>query len=464
MDVFSWFRQKRHGIRPVPFDEIAIPLEPTPAFGLVVYCQLESGARPSDAELVRYAEQWTQAHTIEPLRSGILDFLRRDLMNFFVHDRSVMPEPPDDVLRAYNPGETEERRFRNATHALVIGAPDLLIPPRIGLWSVIAAARGIAAALPSATIVDPEFPRLLPLAQLSQDLPEDGVIRVTDHILIPYSSDAATGLLWITTKGMARFGLPDIEIHDAPPNLAGSLMPVMNGLAQRLAQAATRLVLDNDPDEDTIDTLSLRSQFRFGVSDVQAAYEDPSTGTYGGSGDDNTTTIRLELRERGDGTLYIRLAPPHGLRADIGVWLNRMLSELMGSDLHIEAVESGDKAMTRAHETALAELPGVRSRFQVGFRSGEVLHIKHGFETADKGHEFMWVAVTHWDGDMLRGNIANDPQYRRDLQAGQTVTIREGDVFDWMIAHTDGRVEGAFTNDALQDYDDHPEDEGEGGA
>ena len=233
MDVFSWFRQKRQGIRPASQDDLRVPLEVAPTFGLVVYCRLEgAGATlPDKSVLLHDAADWVGLHTEEPLRSGILDFLQQDLVNLFLHDRAEMPEPPDEILRAYNPGETEERRFRNATHAIVIGSPDLLVAPRIGLWSVIATARGIAGALPGGVIVDPEFPRLLPLEQMNEDLPSDGAIRVPDHILIPYSSDARTGLLWITTKGMARFGLPEIEVRGAPPNLAASMMPVMNGLA-----------------------------------------------------------------------------------------------------------------------------------------------------------------------------------------------------------------------------------------
>jgi len=259
VDVFSWFRQKRQGIRPAPFDEIRIPLEATPTFGLVVYCRLENGhSAPDSEELLRYGADWAEAHIAEPMRTGIQEFLRQDLINLFIHDRAEMPEPPDDILRAYNPGETEERRFRNANHAFVIGSPDLLTAPRIGMWSVIAAARGIAAALPGGVIVDPEFPRLLPLEQLAEDLPVDGEIRVPDHILIPYYSDSRTGLLSITTKGMARFGLPDIEVRNAPPNLAGSLMPVLNGLAQRLTISAMRVVAECDGEDEVPESLTMR--------------------------------------------------------------------------------------------------------------------------------------------------------------------------------------------------------------
>jgi uncharacterized protein YegJ (DUF2314 family) len=454
LDVFSWFRQKRQGIRPVPHGEILIPVEATPTFGLVVYGNLGTNPPPDEDELLGYGRRWAEAHATEPLRSGIIDFVDQGLINLFIHDRAGMPEPPDDVLRAYNPGETEERRFRNAANAIVIGSPDLLVAPRIGLWSVMAVARGIASQIQGGVIVDPEFPRLLSLDSLGEDLPEDGVVYVADHILIPYSSDAKTGLLWITTKGMARFGLPEIEIHDAPPNLAGSLMPVLNGLAQRLVACAMDLVTDSVAADATPDALPLRTPFRLSMRDIRSAYNDPER-VGGETKGEGSATIRLEVveRERG-GPFFVRVAPPKGIRADVGVWLNRLLTDLLGSDPQIESIETGDERMERAHQQAVIEIPLVRARFQSGFRSGEVLHVKYGFPTDDEGREFMWIAVTTWEEDRLRGTIANDPQYRRDLHAGQTVEVVENEIYDWMIAHTDGRIEGAFTNLALQDQEE----------
>ena len=210
----------------------------------------------------------------------------------------------------------------------------------------------------------------------------------------------------------------------------------------------------------------MRSQFRFGVADIRLAYEDDDSP---GDADENdaVSTVRLELSDyiaqscseeeggislHGAGGLgFLRLVPPHGVRADIGVYLNRLLTDLLGSDPQIESVETGDQAMEEAHEAAVTELPRVRARFQAGFRSGEVLHVKHGFPTDDEGHEYMWIAVTAWDDEEIRGVIANDPQFRRDLRAGQTIEIPADSVYDWMIAHTDGRVEGAYTNKALQE-------------
>jgi uncharacterized protein YegJ (DUF2314 family) len=192
---------------------------------------------------------------------------------------------------------------------------------------------------------------------------------------------------------------------------------------------------------------------------MRSAYEVRPGPAAPGEG---VAVVRLEMAEKaGDKgeAPFLRLVPPQGMRADVGVWLNRLLSDLVGSEQHVASIETGNAAMEDAHAAAVAELPRVQARFTAGFRSGEVLHVKYGFPTEDDGHEYMWVAVTTWEEGIIRGTIANDPKYRRDLRAGQTVDIPEDEVFDWMIAFADGRVEGAFTNQALQQRGGYSDDD-----
>ena len=106
--------------------------------------------------------------------------------------------------------------------------------------------------------------------------------------------------------------------------------------------------------------------------------------------------------------------------------------------------------MEAAHQRAVRELPGAKRRFQAGLRPGETLLVKHGFPTRDGGHEYMWVAVNTWTGDRLEGQLANDPQVRMDLRAGQTVQLAEQDVFDWMIHLPNGGTEGGYTTAVVE--------------
>jgi len=106
--------------------------------------------------------------------------------------------------------------------------------------------------------------------------------------------------------------------------------------------------------------------------------------------------------------------------------------------------------MEAAHQRAVRELPGVKRRFQAGLRPGETLLVKYGFPTPGEGHEYMWVAVNTWTADRLKGQLANDPQVRLDLRAGQTVELVEQDVFDWMIHLPDGGTEGGYTTAVVE--------------
>jgi uncharacterized protein YegJ (DUF2314 family) len=136
-----------------------------------------------------------------------------------------------------------------------------------------------------------------------------------------------------------------------------------------------------------------------------------------------------------------------------------MLADLFGASVEMAQADRSNESVAAAHRQAVAELPWVRARFQAGFRFGEVLHIKHGFPTTGAGHEYMWIAVTRWAEERLRGTLVNDPQYRPDLRAGQMVEIGEDGVYDWLIVHTDGQMEGGYTNRVLEQQEADDADE-----
>ena len=464
MDKFSWFRRRRQtppGHSATPSSETDIPLIAAPSVGFVVYFSPGAGASlPTEDEVRDIALDWLEEQGHDPLRPLLREFLKQGLLTPNFQQRQDSPEPPDEILRAYNPGEIEERRFRAATHTVFVGTPDLLMPPRVGLWASLTMARALAATLPGAVIVDPEFPRLLPLSAAREHLPMDGRVRVVDHILVPYSHDTQTGLLWITTKGMGRFGLPDLELRDVPPNLASPLLPIVNGMAQWMVDRAMHHVLEtleqggSLSDEPAI--LSVRAEKTLRLREIRRAYapeffledeDDSETEDVPGE-----AKLRMEMGQprKGEPPL-LRLLPPAGVSTGTGIWLNTLLDDLFGADMPLAEILSENAEMETAHREAVDELPRVRARFQAGFRSGEVLHIKHGFSTPEESHEYMWIAVTRWEDGRIRGNLANDPQRRNDLRAGEIVEIAEEEVFDWLIVHSDGRVEGAFTNRLLQE-------------
>lgn len=467
VDAFSWYRQRRKTPpgRPAPLPtDIRIPLMPTPTVSFLVFCRFPTSASiPSEEEAEDCLWNWLADHAPEPLRKAIVAFCEQGLMNLELHDIENVPTPPDALLRAFNPGEIEERHYREANYQVLIEAHDLLIPPRVGLWAAIAAARALSGWLPGGVILDPEFPRLLPRTQANEPLPDDGYIRVIDHILIPYSHTPNSGLLWMTTKGMGRFGLPDLELKEVPPNLATALMPVVNGVAQKLMEASLHHAQEVGPSGgfERAGVLPVKAELTLTLENIRRAYarseeevqtmeaEDAEVAAVDTFGE---TRIRLGISggNRRHPPL-IRLLPPSANNEESGVWIHRVLTDLFGSDPQMAMVEMGDEEMEEAHQRAISELPLVRSRFQAGFQSGEVLHVKHGFPTENDSHEYIWIAVTGWRDGRIYGRLTNDPQYLTNLHAGQSVEIGEDEVYDWLIVHTDGRLEGAYTNQLLEE-------------
>ncbi|MBO0682226.1 MAG: DUF2314 domain-containing protein [Candidatus Dormibacteraeota bacterium] len=101
--------------------------------------------------------------------------------------------------------------------------------------------------------------------------------------------------------------------------------------------------------------------------------------------------------------------------------------------------------MLEAHDKAMSELPYAKQRFAAGLRAGELLYVKRGFDTRSGSKEYLWFVVTGWAGTQLRGQVANEPSDVPSLTTGQTVTLDQIDLFDWLIQMPGGRSEGGYT-------------------
>ena len=57
----------------------------------------------------------------------------------------------------------------------------------------------------------------------------------------------------------------------------------------------------------------------------------------------------------------------------------------------------------------------------------------------------MWVEVTSWKGDKIKGHLRNDPFEIPNLHSGQVVNVRQAEVFDYIRHYSDGSEEGNET-------------------
>jgi len=425
-------------------EPIRIPLPELLQNRFGIYFRPSGSSLPGTGELMAAVRSWLSTQSTGPLRAGAESYLDQAWISVRIAPKEALPGPPVELLRYSGAGEAEQRRYRNATHVVGISAPDAVGPLRIGFWSAVAGSRAIASAL-DGVILDPELPRLEPLDTHAAPLPDDPRISISEQTIVVCSTDSR-GLDWITTKGLGKFGLPDLEIRDVPPDLGQPLRPVVIGMARYLVTQAVQAGAEAGvPARE----LRLGPEVHFVLEELAGGsgsekQPEPQGGARG------WTLIRLESRPAGSGRCaFVRLVPPRGFQGDQGVWLNSLLVELVGSADTLRYVAADSEAMEAAHLGARDRLPEVKRRFQAGLRPGERLYVKHGFPTRE-GHEYMWLVVNTWESDQLRGQLANDPKTRLDLRAGQTVSLRESDLFDWLIALPDGSREGGLTIRVVQ--------------
>jgi uncharacterized protein YegJ (DUF2314 family) len=437
-----FFRRRRS--RPI---RLKLPDPVSIYFG--VYFRAD-GEPPTAEELVAGAAEWAERDVGEPLGPALAEWGRRGLLLALVTPRAAgPPEPGIEFLRHLGPGAEEERLFVDATHVVLVSSLDRIQHPRLGFWATLAASRAIAERL-DGVILDPAIPRLLPVEPPDDELPGDGRLVVPRQIIVPFSIDER-GLGWMTTKGLGKFGLPELEVRDVPPDLPTMLLPLVNGVAGLLVETTLKAAAENDGPPGSIE---LGPEVRLDADTIARTYggepEGPAEGVRG------WTTVRLEFRRGRKGEDdFLRLVPPAHFPEGQGVWLHSALGDLFGTAHDIRGVPGDSAAMAEAHARAVATLPDIRRRFRDGLAPGEQLLVKHGFPVGgpDDFHEYMWIVVNTWDGDRIRGQLANDPVRRVDLRAGQAIDLAEADVFDWVLMRPDGETEGGFTNLVATEHD-----------
>jgi uncharacterized protein YegJ (DUF2314 family) len=61
----------------------------------------------------------------------------------------------------------------------------------------------------------------------------------------------------------------------------------------------------------------------------------------------------------------------------------------------------------------------------------------------------MWVEITSWKGNLIRGTLENEPFNIPTLHRGQIVEVWQGDVFDYTREYPDKHQEGNTTGEII---------------
>ncbi|WP_239067590.1 hypothetical protein [Actinomadura bangladeshensis] len=212
------------------------------------------------------ARDHVERHTPPPLRDLVLGMLGSPMMTLDQRPTADFPPLPADLLAAYGAAAPDLEAIASAAHVIAVRAayrPGR--PPAHELASrAVAGALGTIARAP---VVDVFTPQVLAPSHLRRSL---GTFRLTDWMLLPHTS--GPGGFFVTTKGLARFGLPELQTEDVPAGLVEPWGRILNGLAHRL--------LDLWLDELPVDALTadIPGTVTVGLRDIAAAQgaEDPS--------------------------------------------------------------------------------------------------------------------------------------------------------------------------------------------
>lgn len=187
---------------------------PCPTFFVLAPPELEL---PPRRELTRELSRWLQREL-----SGWVQLVALELL---AEGRLEIVE--DALVRTrVDPRASDHQRL------IVVRCPDRLGPRRPGLWTALGVAEALAERL-GGELIDPRRAGfgLRPRAGLRP--PADARVHVVDHLGVP-SSTMHGRTHWLTTIGMAHFGLPDLEIEAVPGPLTEIAGRLLLGVAQHL--------------------------------------------------------------------------------------------------------------------------------------------------------------------------------------------------------------------------------------
>jgi hypothetical protein len=301
----------------VSSDVVRIPVAPAlTAFAYAAYVKLPS----TDVDLPLLGAAWALRFTDEPLRSALERYFDRGAVQTRIAARDDVRAPPIELLRAMRLGREEERRFEDATHVVLVRAPFVFHDPPLHVLGSLAVANGIAATF-DGVVFDPEMPRVLPLGVQTRPFASDGRVTIVDHVMCSMSaSPSGDGTIWMTTSGLRRFGLPNLEMRFVPSNLV-EVLPIVNAVAHRLLGEGFAQAAASGSGLPEI----------FVPADLAITHDD-LVGAYGrGHGSSGGTTVRISYshRRREGMEPFVEIGPPTSFMGERSDWYHAMLGEFL---------------------------------------------------------------------------------------------------------------------------------------
>lgn len=277
-----------------------LEVRPLPTFFVRIPAQSEVSTRDR-VELdirrwiMRELSGWLQLVVAELLDDGSVEW---------TEDAAFEPSPDPRVRR--------ER-------VIAVRCLDRRGPRRPGLWAALSVAHALAE-LFGGVVVDPRRSVAAFGVRARVRAPADGRVHVINHLCVP-SSRGQLGQRWLSSVGMAHFGLPDLELVAVPEAHAELGARLLLGVAQHVIDASWSPPRAGAHPREALLTVG---ELHWAVGG-----EPGSVPITKGRG---WTRVAVELDASRAWPESLRLGPPLGSRSwrDTGAWIRDAWVDLFG--------------------------------------------------------------------------------------------------------------------------------------
>ncbi|PRQ08400.1 hypothetical protein [Enhygromyxa salina] len=286
---------------PTPFLPPRLAVRPLPTFFVRIPAQIEVPPRERVEQsvrcwIMRELSGWLQLTVAELVEDGSVEWTQDAAF-----EPSVEPRPGRERV-------------------IAVRCLDRRGPRRPGLWAALSVAHALAELFGGA-VVDPRRSVAMFGVRARVRAPADGRVHAVNHLCVP-SSRGRLGQRWLSTVGMAHFGLPDLELVAVPRAEVELGARLLLGVAQHVIDAAWSPPRSGAHPREALLTV--------GELHWALGGEPGSVPITHGRG---WTRVAVELDASRAWPESLRLGPPLGSRAwrDTGAWIRDAWADLFGT-------------------------------------------------------------------------------------------------------------------------------------
>lgn len=244
------------------------------------------------------------------------------------HPADRAPMPPIALLRAMGTAQPVADKIANASSITMVQATkDASWPPVHEL-----VARNLARRIAldhDGVVIDLRSPVALEASQPDDLQAAIDNFRLVDWVRVPSSPHSHhPGTVWTTTKGLSRFGPPELQVFGVPDRVIGGWVAVLSGIAYVLLREQWH-ALEASPG------LAFREvprEHRLTLRDIASAYSDRARDS-SDPGLDVGATFSVELDPAVDeqADSFLTVVPPQDYSGQLAAWPGHVVSTVFSA-------------------------------------------------------------------------------------------------------------------------------------